>query len=244
MKTTGNTILLTGGTSGVGLALLERLYEAGNRLLVVGRNREKIAELAPRYPEARFMACNLSSEADLQQLILTLQTDFPDCNVLINNAGVQFNYRLGDDPEAYSRIESEIRTNLTAAVQLCEALLPGFRRQPEAAILNITSGLALSPKRSAPVYCATKAGLRIFTKALRYQLEGTPVRVMEVMLPLVDTPMTSGRGRGKISPEQAADEILRGWEADRPEIYVGKAGMFRWIYRLAPALADRMLRNG
>lgn len=245
MKLTGQTIVLTGGTSGIGLALLHQLHARGNRLIVVGRNASRIAELQNVYPEVTFLRYNLSSETDLTDLFIALQREVGNaCSVLINNAGVQYNYVIGDDPEGQLRIASEIRTNLTAAIQLCDALLPGLKQQPEAAIINVTSGLGISPKRSAPVYCATKAGLQVFTKALRYQLEHTRVQVVDVVLPLVDTPMTAGRGRGKISPEQVARELIAGVERGRLVVNVGKVKLFRVIHRLAPRLADHLLKNG
>jgi uncharacterized oxidoreductase len=116
---------------------------------------------------------------------------------------------------------------------------------PEAAIVNVSSILAISPKRSAPVYCATKAAVRSFTQALRYQLaEQAPhIRVVEVAPPIVDTAMTTGRGRRKLRPEQVAAEALRGIEADRVEIAVGATKAVRWIYRLSPTVVEWPLRN-
>ncbi|MFD2571084.1 SDR family oxidoreductase [Spirosoma soli] len=245
MKLTNQCILLTGGTSGIGLALLHALHQRGNRLVVVGRNEKRMAELQASYPDVRFLQYNLSSSADVADLILTMQREHNNCSVLINNAGVQYNYMLGDDSESQSRIVSEVQTNLTAIIQLCDALLPTLKLQPEAAIINVTSGLGLSPKRSAPVYCATKAGLQVFSKALRYQLEGSSVQVVDVVLPLVDTPMTVRRTRSsKISPDQVAYELIRGVERGQAVIDVGKVKLFRLIHRLSPGLADRMLKNG
>ena len=178
------------------------------------------------------------------QLVITVEQRFPTLNVLINNAGIQYNYDFAEASGQMSRISHEINVNLTAPVQLTALLLPHLLTRPEAAVVNVSSGLGLVPKRSAPVYCATKAGLHLFSKALGYQLAGTSVRVMEVIPPLVDTPMTAGRGRGKISPEQLVDEFLRGFARNQPEINIGKVGLLRLIQRLSPALADRILRNG
>ncbi|MBD0259319.1 MAG: SDR family NAD(P)-dependent oxidoreductase, partial [Cytophagales bacterium] len=102
----------------------------------------------------------------------------------------------------------------------------------------------LVPKKWAPVYCGTKAGLHLFTKALRYQLEGSPVKVFEIIPPVVDTPMTAGRGRNKISPAQLVDEFVRAFANDRPEVNVGKVKMLRLLNRLWPSLADRIMKNG
>lgn len=244
MKLTGNKIILTGATSGVGLALLERLRAEGNRLVAIGRNPERIEALRRQYPDVTFLRGNLALASEVAALADELRHHHADANWLINNAGVQYNYVLGETPADPQRIPGEIGTNLTAAIQLCEALIPSLKTKNEALIVNVTSGLALSPKRSAPVYCATKAGLRLFTKALRYQLEGSSVRVVELMLPLVDTPMTAGRGRGKLSPEAVAEALMDGLRKNRNEIYPGKAAIFRHLHRWLPGLADRMLKNG
>jgi short-subunit dehydrogenase involved in D-alanine esterification of teichoic acids len=116
--------------------------------------------------------------------------------------------------------------------------------QPEAAVVNVSSGLALVPKKSAPVYCGTKAGLHLFTKALRYQLEGSPVKVFEIIPPVVDTPMTAGRGRGKISPKQLVEEFMRAFAKNQFEVNIGKVKLLRLINRLLPSLADRIMKNG
>ncbi len=244
MKLTDQTILLTGGTSGVGLALLHTLHRRGNRLVVVARNEARIAELRASYPDVAFLRYDLSQPADVANLITTLLQGFPDMSVLINNAGIQYNYTLGSGSALEPRIAEELQTNLTTAIQLTNALLPTLRQQPAAAIVNITSGLGISPKRSAPVYCATKAGLQVFTKALRYQLDGSTVQMVDVVLPLVDTPMTVGRGTGKISPEHVVDELMNGVERGQDVVNVGKVKLFRLVHRLLPGVADRMLRNG
>ncbi len=109
--------------------------------------------------------------------------------------------------------------------------------------MNVTSGLAIVPKKSAPVYCATKAGLRLFTRSLRYQLEPTNIRVFEIVPPVVDTAMTAGRGRGKISSEQLVDQFWTSYGNNRLEIPVGKVKLLLWINRLLPRLAEKILIN-
>ncbi len=243
MNRSDNTILLTGATSGIGYALTRRLADLGNTVVAVGRNESVLNELAALYPLVHPLTADLGSQTALEQVVVEVEQRFPALNVLINNAGIQYNYPFAESSGHLSRIEHEVRVNLLAPLHLTSLLLPQLLTQPQAAIVNITSGLGFVPKQSAPVYCATKAGLHIFSKSLRYQLTGSSVRVMEVIPPLVDTPMTTGRGRGKISPEQLVDEFLRGFERDRPEINIGKVGLLRLIQRISPVLADRMLKN-
>ncbi|GAA4405167.1 SDR family oxidoreductase [Nibrella viscosa] len=244
MDLTGNTMLITGATSGIGLALTTRFSELGNTVIAVGRNPTQLAELTRRSDRIHPVQADLASAQDIERLVMLVEQQYPSLNVLINNAGVQYTYSFAESSEHLSRITHELTVNLTAPLHLISLLLPLLLTQPKAAVVNVSSGLGLVPKRSAPVYCATKAGLHIFSKALGYQMSGTSVRVMEVIPPLVDTPMTAGRGRSKISPEQLVEEFLRQFARDRSEINIGKVGLLRLLQRISPALADRLLRDG
>ncbi|WP_159881488.1 SDR family oxidoreductase [Paenibacillus puerhi] len=245
MRTSGHTALITGGASGIGLALTERFLQNGNKVIVVGRNESKLIELRARYPEVAIMACDLSQDDEVDWLVKRLYEEYPGLSVLVNNAGIQYNYAFMEMDAAggYDRIASEISVNLVAPVQLTARLLPLLARQEQAAVINVSSGLGLVPKKSAPVYCGTKAGLHLFTKALRYQLEGTGIRVFEVIPPIVDTDMTLGRGRGKISPEVLADQFWTSYRHDRLEVAIGKVKLLKWVNRLAPSLAEALLKN-
>lgn len=143
-------------------------------------------------------------------------------------------------------LAQEIDLNFAGPIRLTLALMPSLLAQPSAMIVNVTSGLALAPKQSAPVYCAAKAGLRSFTKALRYQAQARApqLRIVEALPPLVDTGMTKGRGRGKISAAACAKEIVAGVTAGQEEIFVGKAKLLRTILGVSPGLADRLMRGG
>ncbi len=125
---------------------------------------------------------------------------------------------------------------------LIKLLLPALHAQPSAAIVNVSSGLALVPKQSAAVYCASKAGLHSFTTALRWQLEGSTIAVFEIMPPLVDTAMTAGRGRRKLSPDALAAEFWSGWCADRLVLPIGRTKQLVWLQRWLPHLAERIMR--
>jgi uncharacterized oxidoreductase len=245
MKPSGHTVLITGGASGIGLALTEQFVRHGNKVIVAGRSESKLSEVKSRYPEVHIIRCDISQEGDINRLVKWLSEEHPDLSVLINNAGIQHNYAFNDWKalDTDGKIKEETEINLIAPIRLIARLLPLLSRHQEAAIVNISSGLGIAPKKSAPVYCATKAGLHIFTKALRYQLESTPVKVFEIIPPIVDTAMTSGRGRGKISADQLAAEFWRSYRRDRLEIAIGKVKLLTWLNRLAPGVAEAILKN-
>lgn len=248
MRLTGQTVLVTGATSGIGLALSEQLLKSGNTVLAWGRNRQALTTLEQTYPNNVHAYVNdLSVPGQTEKMAEIVAEKHQQLSVLVNNAGVQHLVDFTTSSYAHIRDSTieELQLNQAAPILLTARLLPVLAQQPEAAIVNITSGLALAPKKSAPVYCATKAAMRSFSKSLRYQLSdsGSHIRLFEVLPPLVDTPMTAGRGRGKISPQAAARAIMEGIEDDAEEIYIGKSQLLRVVYRLAPRVAERILRN-
>ncbi len=176
------------------------------------------------------------------RLTLFVKQEHPDTNILDNNVGIQHNYYFGEEDAHLGKIEQEININFLAPIKLISLLLPSLQMNPNAAIVNVSSGLGLVPKKQAPVYCGTKAGIHIFSKALRYQLKN--VKVFEIIPPLVDTQMTAGRGKGKISPEELVDEFIDAFKKDHYEINVGKVKLLRIINRLSPALAENIMKNG
>lgn len=246
----GRTAIVTGGASGIGLALVRNLVGRGAaRVVVAGRDPAKLDAVRWEFgPVITTIAADLAATGGVFRLADELAGLAPDASLLINNAGSQLltDFTAGVPPHHVGALAGEIAVNLTAPIQLCAALLPRLAKQPSAAIVNVTSGLALAPKRSAPTYCATKAGLRSFSRALRYQCEEVMphVRVIEALPPIVDTQMTAGRGRGKISAQSCADQIIAGLIRGLPEIYVGKSALLKWIIRASPALAYRIMRKG
>ena len=244
MQPSGNKVLITGATSGIGYALAHHFLRQGNEVLAVGRQLNHLLQLQAEYPRTLHpLACDLTQRAQLDDLVGRLERQHPDLNVLVNNAAVQHNYDLLPGDNVVSRIESEIQLNLTVPLQLVGQLLPGLAARPAAAIVNVSSGLAFAPKRSAPVYCATKAGLHIFTQALRYQLEHTSVKVFELIPPVVDTPMTAGRTQAKISPEALVVAFWRDFIHDRWESNIGKVKLLCLLLRLAPGIAARLMKK-
>jgi uncharacterized oxidoreductase len=249
MQLDGKRVVVTGATRGIGRALTRQLVAAGAQVIGVARNA---AALEPEAQEwgARFIPvpCDLADPAARTALIARLTGDLAPVDGLINNAGIQLATdffevapeRIGPD------IATELEVNLAAPMHLSGAMLRHLAERTGGFVLNITSALALVPKEPAPVYCASKAALRSFTSALRYQAEthGNRVRLVEAVMPLVETDMTAGRGRGKITPEQAAAALLAGLRGGGDRIWVGKSALLRVMHRLAPGLAAWMLRRG
>lgn len=248
MRLDGRTILVTGGAHGIGLELSRRFLAEGAQVVAAGRNVERLARLEEAYPgRAHGWIVDLSHPAQTDAFVQELPRRHPDLSIVVNNAAVQtLTDFLDDDVVALRpRLRDEISLNFDAVVALSTGLLSHIAQHPAPAIVNITSGLALAPKVSSPVYCATKAAVRSFTKSLRYQCENRAphVRVVEAVMALVDTDMTAGRGKGKISPARAAAEVVDGLKAGRREIYVERAKLLRTLMRVSPELGERLMRG-
>jgi len=244
MELRNKKILITGGTSGIGLQLVGQLQDRSNELVVLGRSRHKLDHLQNKYGRINTYHCDLSQRHQVEETLDAVIADHPEIAVLINNAAVQLTPTFISEDFDFDGIAYEITTNLTAPLWITSLLLAGtLLRQKEALIVNISSGLAFYPKKESAVYCATKAALHSVSQSLRYQLEETPVRVSEVLLPLVETPMTHGRGTHKITAESAARHILEGIEKDRDEIYIGKARLLPLMSRLAPSIIKNILKR-
>lgn len=244
MRLHDNTVLITGGASGIGLAFATKLLALNNQVLICGRGHEKLTAATRAHPGLIALRCDLTDRGEIATLVDTINTTYPKLSLLINNAGIQLRYRFTDGADHAHDIDTEMDVNFTSHVRLINALLPVLARQTAAAIVNVSSALSLVPKESAPIYCASKAAMHIFSEALRYQLEGGTVQVFEVVPALVDTAMTAGRGRGKIPPAALVDEALRGIARDKFYLKIGKTKLLFALNRLVPSLAKRIIRRG
>lgn len=234
-------ILITGGSAGIGRALADRLA-ASNQVIVTGRRQEALNAASAENPALMAIRADAASPQDRHALRETIQARFGRLDMLVNNAGIQ-TYPDFTGKVDMAEVEREIAVNLVAPIALTVDLMPLLRAGSAPVIVNVSSGLALAPKETAPVYCATKAGLRAFSIALRYQLEKEGIRVATVYPPLVKTAMTEGRNQGAMRPEEAAEEILDRLETGRDEIYLGPARLLPLALRLAPRLVYRRLRG-
>lgn len=186
MELAGHTVLVTGGTSGIGLALAERFLRSGNEVIVCGRREDKLEEIKTKNPSIHTRKCDLSVPAERVSLAQWAVREFPQLDVLVNNAGIQRHIDLSQ-PEPWRTTHQEIAINFEAQVHLCTLLIPHLASQKRPAIINVTSGLAFVPLTSAPVYSATKAAFHSFTQSLRHQLSKTPIEVIEIAPPAVNT---------------------------------------------------------
>lgn len=245
MKLQNRTLLITGGTSGIGYALVKQLTRNNQAVIVIASNAERLEKLREDFTNVHTYCCSLENKISLVDTLAEITNAHPQISVVINNAGIQVTPTFLDNNFNFDSIENEISVNLMAPIRICALMLgPLLNLKTPAAIVNITSGLGLYPKKNSAVYCATKAGLRNFTQSFRYQLEGTPIKVFEAIMPLVDTPMSHGRGKGKISPDSAANAIIKGIESDDEEIYVGKAKLIPLVTRISPSLMAAIMKAG
>ncbi len=241
MQVHKNKILITGATAGIGRALTEKFLELDNEIIAVGRNEKKLEELAKSDKRIIPFKCDISKQEELDKLILFIEKEHKNLNILINNAGIQYNYNFGKEHLLLCKVEHEINVNFLAPLKLIALLLPTLQINDNSAIVNVSSGLAIVPKAQAPVYCGTKAGIHIFSKSLRYQLD--KVKVFEIIPPLVETAMTEGRGKGKISPLRLVNEFIKAFKKDKYEVNIHKVKLLRIINRISPSIADKIMRG-
>jgi len=224
MKMSGNTILITGGGTGIGLAFAERFIQAGNTVIATGRREQVLEEAKKKCPGLITRVSDLDDEAERIALFDWTTANYPAVNVLVNNAGIQqrFNVLRADAGNNWGDLRKEISTNIEAPFHLSLLFAPHFAAQAEAAIINVTSGLAFTPFAIAPIYSASKAALHSFTMSLRHQLSGTSVEVIEVAPPAVNTDLGGTGLHVHGEPLDAfADGIFKGLEEGRQEIGYG-----------------------
>jgi len=239
MKLTDHILLITGGTSGIGLALGRAMLKLGNTVILMGRNSQKLARLEGE--GFKTLTCDLSDLAQVENSVLTIQNEFPGLDMLFNNAGVQYNYDFKNEAMPFRKIRQEIDTNLTGQILLTQLLIPLLSVNSNAFIINTTSGLGAFPKADGLVYSATKAAMRNFTIGLRYTLAETSIRVLEFIPPVTETAMTNGRSEQKMPVEELIQLILPQLEKERNILTTPRMRMFLLIAFLFPKLAHRIL---
>lgn len=249
MRTTNNTILITGGSSGIGLAMAEVFLNVGNKVLICGRDEKKLKEAERKLPGVQTFRCDISIKSERDQLFNWVMREFPDVNILVNNAGIQKEIDFVNDPGDSIDFEEEIDINLTAIIHLSALFIKHFLKlSQECAIVNVTSGLAFIPLKIVPVYCATKAALHSFSMSLRSQMEGTNIRVFEIAPPIVKTALhREARARKQsergMLPEKVAEATLKAIRKGDYQTIIGQARTLKGVSRFAPNFFHRLLNK-
>lgn len=236
MQLAGKTVLLTGGSAGIGREMALQLKAKGARVILTGRSPERLE--AMRAEGFEVIAADLSHAAGVDALLAQIAD--VQIDILINNAGQLVDHDFRKAAPDADAADACIYANLSAPIRLIAALTERLRARPEAAIVNVTSGLAIAPAARQPVYCATKAGLRFYTLALREQLKDSAIRVIEALPPVVDTQMNDGNPMKKMPPEECACQILAAIERNRDEANIGMTRTLRMVEAVAPWLARRL----
>jgi uncharacterized oxidoreductase len=248
MELKDNTILITGGTSGIGLEFAKKLLELGNTVIVTGRDDAKLESAAKTLPGLHTFKSDVSDPKAIEELYKKVIAQFPKLNILINNAGEMRRISLHDTSIDLTDITRELETNLMGPIRMVQAFLPHLKQQESAAILNVTSGLALIPYPISPIYGATKSGLRSYTKSLRVQMKNTKIKVFELVAPAAKTPlndkflnMDGFDPKQLMEPDKIIAVTLKALKNDNYEIYPGVARILLIMSRIAPAFMLNVL---
>jgi uncharacterized oxidoreductase len=246
MKLEKRTVLITGGTSGIGLELARQLLRRGNTVIVTGRDQGRLDAVMRELPGLQAFKSDVSDQAAIAALHESVLAAFPALDTLVNNAGIMRNLDFNRERNL-DNVTREIDINLCGPVRMVRQFLPHLKARKGALIVNVSSGLAFVPFPVAPVYCATKAALHSFTQSLRVQLEGTDVTVVELAPPAVETPLLRGefaeetKSLKGMDPKVLAERAIAGIEAGRLEIRPGLSNMLKVMSRIAPQFMLRQM---
>jgi uncharacterized oxidoreductase len=218
MNLTNNTILITGGASGIGLALTERFVNSGNKVIICGRRQATLDEVTSRLPSVIAKACDISVESERVALFEWIAKEHPELNVLVNNAGIQQWMNISDD-NFYERAKAEIAINIEAPIHLTSLFA---NHEPLRTIINVTSGLAFVPLTNVPVYCATKAFFHSFSISSRHLLKEKNIEVIEVIPPALKTDL-GGKGLHDFAPpvSEFIESVFAQLASGKTEITLG-----------------------
>ncbi|MGO4213205.1 SDR family oxidoreductase [Terriglobus sp. 2YAB30_2] len=243
MKITGRTILITGGSAGIGLAFALKFLELGNQVIVTGRRQSVLDEVKAKYPNLHTIQSDVADPAQIATLGSRIKKDFPRLDVLMNNAGIFLPKNLQAPASDLDGLMTEVNINVGGVIRTTSALIDVLTAN-KGTVINVSSGLAFVPLPAAPIYSATKAAIHSYTISLRFQLEATGVEVIELMPPAVKTDMTTELVEGGASAITTDDLVKQSFSALRSgslEIHPGQSRMLALLSRLAPSFINRQL---
>ncbi len=246
MKLTGHTILITGGSAGIGLAFALKFIELGNEVIVTGRRQSKLDEGKRLQPKLHTIQSDVADPAAIAALAAEVKRRFPKLDVLMNNAGLFVMRNLGAPSSELIGLTSEVDTNLSGMIRMTSSLVELLAAN-KGTIINVSSALAFVPMTAAPIYSATKAAIHSYTTSLRFQLRDLGVRVIELMPPLVKTDMIADMGEGDfkvITTEELVRDTFKALKNGALEIRVGQSNQFYWMSRIAPGFINGQLYKG
>jgi uncharacterized oxidoreductase len=227
MEISGNTVLITGGATGIGYALAKAFLETKNKVIICGRREEKLLAVQQKHPDLHIKVCDVGEEMDRRSLVEWITNNFSNLNILVNNAGIQRDIDFTKGINEFQVGESEIKINLEAPIILSGMFVPYLTGKKGSAIINVSSGLGFVPAARMPVYSATKAGLHAFSMALRHQLIKLGIKVFEIIPPAIDTELNPegrikrGNFKANVTPEEFVSSVMQGLKDDVFEIGYG-----------------------
>lgn len=243
MELTKNTILITGGTSGIGYQFASQLLALGNTVIITGRDQSKLDQTKKQLPQVHTFKSDVSDPDAIVELYKNVTQQFPELNILINNAGEMRKINLQDPSIDLHNITCEVEINLMGPIRMVQQFLPHLKAKKSAAILNVSSGLAFVPFPISPIYGATKSGLHSYTQALRVQLKNTNIKVFELVAPSANTPLNDKfanvdgfDGKHNMEPDKIVQAAIKGLETNKFEIYPGLSNVIKIMSRVAPKL--------
>ena len=244
MNVSSNTILITGGSSGIGFALAEEFLNNNNTVIICGRNEKKLAQAKQKLPALHTLVCDVSNLESIEVMVDLILKTHPGINVLVNNAGSMHIHDVVKNSLSFEHQQEEVMTNFYGVVALCNKFLPHFQKKNNAAILNVTSGLAYMPFMASPVYAATKAAVHSYSMSIRQALKNTSVTVIEALPPMVDTDLSKGlemKGMKKMVPQKLAQIIVKQIGKGKTEIRPGDSAMMIKMYKMFPWMINAVM---
>lgn len=241
-------VLITGGGSGIGLALAHRFLDNDYTVIITGRNRSKLEQVKAELPQLHIYQSDVSSEADTAELADQVAEMFDGIDVLVNNAGIMNLADAGNENEDLQKLLTEIEINFQAPVRMLHHFLPQLKKSKDAVLINVSSGLAYVPFTLAPVYSGTKAALHFWTIAIRSQLKPHHIRVVELLPPVVDTKLAKDAdleadNLKPMAPEKLADIFWKEYSSGKEEITPGLSKLLKLMSRLAPTFIFKQLNK-